>query len=147
MPAPDHIGVILDGNRRWAAARGLSPSDGHRAGFGKISDLLHWCHELGVGTVTLWMLSDDNVRNRSRRELRDLYEIIASTVEHLARDPRWQLRHIGTPGLLPCPLEEVLRRAQARSCRHTAMTVNLAVGYGGRQDLLTAVDKLVCQWP
>src|SRR5690606_40859627 len=82
MQRPRHVGVILDGNRRWAKEAGLDASYGHRAGARKIADLLRWCNEAGVEVVTLWLLSTDNL-NRSKEEIDALLEIIANEVDEI----------------------------------------------------------------
>src|SRR4051812_15618810 len=82
--APRHIGVILDGNRRWARSLGLADlSTGHQRGADKISELLQWSQETGVELVTLWLLSTDNLA-RPANELEPLLAIIENTVEDLA---------------------------------------------------------------
>jgi short-chain Z-isoprenyl diphosphate synthase len=141
--APRHLGIILDGHRRWAKARSLSVSEGHRSGFGKIPEVLGWCAEEGISVVTLWMLSDDNVANRSRAELSDLYRILGEIVDVLRAEGRWRLRHIGDEGLLPDPLVASLRAAVEDTRDRGAMVVNLAIAYGGRSDLCTAIRRLV----
>ena len=80
---PRHVGVMLDGNRRWAKAAGASTAAGHRAGAANIAPLLDWCDDLGVEVVTLWLLSTDNL-NRPLAELRPLLEIIEDVVNELA---------------------------------------------------------------
>ncbi|MFI9383445.1 undecaprenyl diphosphate synthase family protein [Kutzneria sp. NPDC052558] len=82
--APRHLGIVLDGNRRWARRRGLaSVADGHRTGFAKIPEVLAWCAELGIEVVTVWMLSDDNIRHRTDNELADLYRIDEDIIARL----------------------------------------------------------------
>ncbi|WP_083936899.1 polyprenyl diphosphate synthase [Longispora albida] len=140
---PEHVGIILDGNRRWARAHGLATAGhGHRAGFGKIPEVLSWCEELGIRFVTVWMLSDDNVAHRSAAELQDLYTIDAEVVNKLASDGRWRLRAIGRTELLPGTLAELLHTAERATCGNGGMSVNLALAYGGRSDLLHAVRAL-----
>src|SRR6476469_8409166 len=80
---PRHVGVMLDGNRRWAKAGGRDSAHGHRAGAANIEPLLDWCEEVGVEVVTLWLLSTDNL-NRPEAELHPLLTIIADAVETLA---------------------------------------------------------------
>ncbi|MFE0084802.1 undecaprenyl diphosphate synthase family protein, partial [[Kitasatospora] papulosa] len=92
---PKHIGVILDGNRRWAKASGGSAVQGHQAGADKISELLGWCSETDVEVVTLWLLSTDNF-DRPEAELIPLLGIIENTVRQLASDGRWRVHHVGT---------------------------------------------------
>src|SRR3954462_6505178 len=84
---PRHVGVILDGNRRWAREAGFSVDAGHRVGAAKITELLGWCPEGGVEVVTLWLLSTDNL-SRSRHELAVLMGIIVQVVDELAAADR-----------------------------------------------------------
>ena len=92
---PRHIGVILDGNRRWATAQGSSSSAGHRAGAAKIVDFLGWCDQVDVEVVTLWLLSTDNL-GRPEPELGALLEIIEETVTGLVAQGRWRLHPVGS---------------------------------------------------
>src|SRR5690554_4629048 len=98
--SPRHVGVILDGNRRWAKASGETATHGHQRGADKISDVLGWSEEAGVEVVTLWMLSTDNL-SRDAEELDALLDIICGAVESLADDGRWHLQHVGAIELLP----------------------------------------------
>jgi short-chain Z-isoprenyl diphosphate synthase len=96
---PHHIGVILDGNRRWSKANpsengDVSSARGHKAGAEKIINLLSWCEEVQVKVVTLWLLSNQNL-NRPNEELAPLLEIIGSTVDDLAATHRWEIRPVG----------------------------------------------------
>jgi short-chain Z-isoprenyl diphosphate synthase len=94
-PVPHHVGVILDGNRRWAKAVGASSEHGHQRGADKIVDLLGWCDDAGVELVTLWLLSTDNL-TRPEPELAPLLGIIEGVVADLARPQnRWTLRIVG----------------------------------------------------
>ncbi|MFJ2008511.1 polyprenyl diphosphate synthase [Streptomyces chartreusis] len=139
-----HLGIILDGNRRWARHHGLpSSADGHSAGFGKIPEVLTWCTELGIEVITLWMLSDDNIAHRSTAELEDLYRIDEEVIAQLTRAGSWRLRHIGRSELLPERLVKVLRDAEHVTRHRPGPWVNLAIGYGGRSDLLSAVRTLL----
>ncbi|MFE0172368.1 polyprenyl diphosphate synthase [Streptomyces sp. NPDC059002] len=140
---PRHVAIILDGNRRWARRNGLDAvREGHAAGFGKIPEVLGWCEEAGIGTVTLWMLSDDNIRSRTPSELADLYDINRDVVSRIAAARRWQLRHIGDPSLLPETLAEVLLQAEKDNRHVDGLRVNLALAYGGRADVVNAVRTL-----
>src|SRR5690554_3806300 len=112
--SPRHIGVILDGNRRWAKASGESASHGHQRGADKISDVLGWSEQAGVEVVTLWMLSTDNL-SRDAAELGVLLEIICATVEGLADEGRWRLQHVGAIELLPADAAARLTAAVART--------------------------------
>jgi short-chain Z-isoprenyl diphosphate synthase len=139
---PHHIGVILDGNRRWAAAQGSSSQDGHRAGARKIEDLLGWCAEVNIEVVTLWLLSTDNL-SRSPDQLEPLLAIIEQTVTDLASTGRWRIHPVGALDLLPAQTARVLKEAAAATKDVDGMMVNIAVGYGGRREVVDAVRSLL----
>ncbi len=135
---PKHIGVILDGNRRWAKSLGATASQGHRAGAGKIAEFLDWSEDAGVSIVTLWLLSTDNLA-RDEGELGELLRIICEAVSLLADQGRWKLAVVGDLALLPEQVSEDLRASVARTASVQGMTVNVAVGYGGRHEITEAV--------
>jgi short-chain Z-isoprenyl diphosphate synthase len=142
-PIPRHVGVILDGNRRWARAVGQSSEDGHQAGADKIEDLLGWCDDIGVEVVTLWLLSTDNL-SRPEAELAPLLRIIETVVVELAQPAnRWTLNIVGALDLLPAATAEVLKEAAARTGGRPGVHVNVAVGYGGRREITDAVRALL----
>jgi short-chain Z-isoprenyl diphosphate synthase len=143
---PRHVGVILDGNRRWAREAGFSDvSRGHQVGASKIANLLQWCAEARVEIVTLWLLGTDNLK-RPPGELQALLDIIANVVEELAEPQnRWRLKIVGALDLLPAEHATRLVAAARRTEARTGMRVNIAVGYGGRQEIADAVRKLLQQ--
>ncbi len=144
---PRHIGIVLDGNRRWAREAGLADlNHGHRAGAEKIADFLGWCREAGVEVVTIWLLSTDNLRNRAPEEVSALLEIIPNVVDEFARpDTPWRVRLVGAMEALPVETAGRLTSAAARTDGREGMVVNVAVGYGGRQEIADAVRKLLKQ--
>ena len=139
---PRHIGVILDGNRRWARTVGLDHSTGHRRGADHIADLLRWSEEVGVEVVTLWMLSTDNLA-RPADELAELLGIITDAVGDLAATGRWRLQMVGALELLPDAAASALRAAEARTAGVVGLHVNVAVGYGGRREIADAVRAML----
>ena len=139
---PRHIGVMLDGNRRWARELGQTASFGHRKGADKISEFLGWCDEVGIQVVTLWLLSTDTLK-RSAEEIGQLAEIIAGAVETLAASGYWRLRMVGNLDMLPESLSRRLRAAEAATAKAGGVEVNIAVGYGGRQEIADAVRSLL----
>jgi short-chain Z-isoprenyl diphosphate synthase len=139
---PRHVGVILDGNRRWAAGQGGSTAQGHAAGAAKIEELLSWCNEVGVEVVTLWLLSTDNL-GRPAAELAPLLDIISRTVTELAGTQRWRINPVGALDLLPEQTALALKTAAESTATVTDMTVNVAVGYGGRREVVDAVRALL----
>ena len=141
---PRHVGVMLDGNRRWARARGAGTSEGHQAGADNIANLLGWCEDVGVEVVTLWLLSTDNL-GREESELEPLLAIIERAVDALADTGRWRLHPVGALSLLPEATRERLEAAAARTSSVDGMLVNIAVGYGGRREIADAVRSLLLE--
>ncbi|GAA1450667.1 polyprenyl diphosphate synthase [Nesterenkonia lacusekhoensis] len=158
---PQHIGVVVDGNRRWAKIAGTPTADGHLAGAHKIVEFIDWCAQLRIPTVTLYMLSTDNM-NRSEAELEQLMEIIGDTLDRLAESRpggrRVEVHPVGQPELLPEPLAaklwdvttatgaipQVRPAERGRGpAEETAVHVNVAIGYGGRQEIVDAVKSLL----
>jgi len=144
-PTPRHVGVMCDGNRRWAREMGyVDPNDGHRVGAAKIKDLLGWCDQAGIGHVTLYLLGTDNLR-RPARELDPLMQIIEDLATELAEDGNpWRLRMVGALDLLPANHAVALKAAAEKTVDRTGgAQVNMAVGYGGRQEIADAVRSLL----
>ncbi|TDD50279.1 isoprenyl transferase [Kribbella antibiotica] len=141
---PRHIGVIIDGNRRWARSAGNPVSHGHEAGASKITEFLHWCDDVGVKVVTVWMLSTDNL-TRPADELEPLLRIIEQAVDELTAIGRWRIHPVGALDLLPSATAETLKRAETATQDSDGMIVNVAVGYGGRRELADAVRSLLLE--
>jgi short-chain Z-isoprenyl diphosphate synthase len=144
-PHPRHVGVIVDGNRRWAKEMGyVDPNDGHRVGAVRIQELLSWCDQAEIGHVTLWLLSTDNL-SRPARELDPLLRIIENLATELAADGNpWRLHMAGALDLLPAGSATVLKAAEERTAdRSGGARVNMAVGYGGRREIADAVRALL----
>jgi short-chain Z-isoprenyl diphosphate synthase len=144
LTPPRHVGLILDGNRRWAKMRALeSSSHGHQAGADKIHEFLGWCDEYGIEVVTLYLLSTDNILGRDQAELDMLADIIEALANQLSRFKNWRVKHVGQAEVLPDGLRDTLEAATARTSANSGLHVNLAVGYGGRAEITQAVRRLV----
>ncbi|MFQ6171786.1 isoprenyl transferase [Oryzobacter sp. R7] len=139
---PRHVGVMLDGNRRWGRARGAGAEEAYQAGADNIANLLSWCDEVGVEVVTLWLLSTDNL-NRPEHQLRPLLGIIEDAVDALADAHRWQIHPVGALDLLPSATAARLKAAEDRTRDVDGIIVNVAVGYGGRREIADAVRSLL----
>jgi short-chain Z-isoprenyl diphosphate synthase len=140
---PRHIGVILDGNRRWAKASGTDASEGHRAGGAKILEFLGWCDEVGVEVVTLWLLSTDNLVGRSPEELKVLLGISEDVAGQIAATGRWRVHPVGALDLLPATTARRLKELEDVSRDVKGLHVNIAIGYGGRHEIADAVRSLL----
>jgi short-chain Z-isoprenyl diphosphate synthase len=144
-PVPQHVGVMCDGNRRWAREMGfVDPNDGHRVGAARIKELLTWCDQAGIKHVTLYLLATDNLR-RPASELDPLLRIIEDLATELAEDGNpWRLRIVGALDVLPGPTATALKAAQEKTRKRTmGVEVNMAVGYGGRREITDAVRSLL----
>jgi short-chain Z-isoprenyl diphosphate synthase len=141
---PRHVAMMIDGNRRWARQLGYSSAaHGHRAGAAKMRQFLEWCDDLGIRVVSLYLLSNDNLAKRDTAELTDLIEIIAELADELSHERDWRVQHVGRTELLPEGLARVLAAAEDRTRDHTGLHVNLAVGYGGRGEIVDAVRSII----
>jgi short-chain Z-isoprenyl diphosphate synthase len=140
---PHHVGVILDGNRRWAKSNPTAHDPhGHKAGAGKIIEFLGWCEDAQVKVVTLWLLSTDNFK-RSQDEIDALLKIIGQTVDELAATGRWNIKAVGAMDLLPAWLQEKL--SALKPIRNDGVEVNVAISYGGRREIVDAVKNYMGQ--
>lgn len=138
---PRHVGVITDGNRRWAKEFGATTEQGHRAGAQKIVEFLGWCDEIGIEVVTLYVLSRENLQ-RTPEEVETLVAIISDMVEQIAQSDAYAVNLVGDLSVLPEPLRARLERAQESSrSGQPSVHVNVAVGYGGRQEIVNAIKS------
>jgi short-chain Z-isoprenyl diphosphate synthase len=143
QPVPPHVAVIMDGNRRWAAQAGhADPGFGHRAGAEKALELVDWCGDAGVREVTLWALSLENL-SRPDDEVGTITDVATDALGALASGRRRtrapiRLRVIGRRDALPATLRDAIDGAAALSRDDSAMTVTVALGYSGRDELLEA---------
>ncbi|MDX6317404.1 MAG: short-chain Z-isoprenyl diphosphate synthase [Nocardioidaceae bacterium] len=144
---PRHVGVIMDGNRRWARAAGFdNASLGHRYGGEHLDDLLRWCSKLRIPHVTVFVCSTENLDRRDADEIDFLMGVITDLAERIRAEPSptWSLHVAGTLDALPDRAALALKAAVAatETCT-TGQHLTLAVGYGGRQEVLDAVRDLL----
>lgn len=144
---PRHIAVLCDGNRRWARDAGYDDvSYGYRMGAAKIAEMLRWCAASGVEMATVYLLSTENLQ-RDAGELADLIEIITDVVEEIcAPANRWSVRTVGDLELLGDETAQRLREAvegTESTAPEASFHVNVAVAYGGRQEIVGAVRALL----
>ncbi len=143
---PDHIVIIPDGDRRWARARNLSPIEGHKAGIKNMVELTRAIRQWGIHTVTAWGLSTENWLERPKRESDFLMKAISYQLEaHLKEAKREGVRiiHIGRKDRLPSFLIEKIRKAEEATKNNTKHILNLALDYGGQDEIVRAVQKIV----
>ncbi|HKT22677.1 MAG TPA: polyprenyl diphosphate synthase [Nitrososphaerales archaeon] len=143
---PSHIGIILDGNRRWAQEQGFSQGLGHAEGANRAEELLDWCHDLGIKTVTLYVLSTENL-DRTSDELITLFELIQARLNRLLNDARIvkyrvKVRAIGHLDLLPDSIVSLLGAIEAKTEGYEDHYLNIAVAYGGRAEITDVVKSI-----
>jgi short-chain Z-isoprenyl diphosphate synthase len=143
---PRHIAVLCDGNRRWAREAGFADvSHGYRMGARKIAEMLKWCDDAGIELATIYLLSTENLR-RDPDELSALLEIITDVVEEISGPGKnWTVKIVGAMELLPEASATRLQEAAERTAGRTGTHVNVAVGYGGRQEISDAVRALLAE--
>ncbi len=140
---PDHVAIIQDGNRRYASKRGEDPTDGHREGAETTENVLEWCDELGVRELTLYAFSTENF-NRPENEREHLYDLIESKLVDFADADRVHerevcIRAIGETHRLPERVRDAVDYAERKTAGYDRLNLNVALAYGGRAELLSAV--------
>ncbi|MDO5032820.1 isoprenyl transferase [Corynebacterium sp.] len=143
-PQPRHVAIMADGNRRWAREAGFTDiSHGHRQGAKKIREMISWCGDTDIEVVTIYLLSTENLK-RSAHEVELLFDIISEVVTHLSEgDLNCRIRLVGHLDLLPESVTAKMQSAAKATENNTGIIVNIAVGYGGRQEIVDAVQNLI----
>ncbi len=145
---PTHIGLILDGNRRYAREMGFEDvTKGHVEGARKLDDVLQWCAELDIKIVTIWVFSTDNSQ-RDKDEIEGLLRVIERKIDELSKNPiirlnGFRIKVLGNLELLPDRLKETIRRCEDRTKDNEDRILNIAVGYGGREEIVEAVKRAI----
>lgn len=147
---PHSIGIIPDGNRRLAARLMEKPWKGHEWGIEKVYTVMDWCRELGIKNVIFYALSLENLEKRPRDELRFLFALAKNEMERILTDPQHQIhRHstkvtfFGRLDLLPQDLQDRIVQVQERTKDYQDRVLQIAMAYGGRQEIITATKTLV----
>jgi short-chain Z-isoprenyl diphosphate synthase len=145
---PRHVGIILDGNRRYARKHRLThPRVAYELGAEKLDDVLAWCVDIAIPAVTLWVCSIDNLK-RSKAEVSDILAAVEAKIGVLAKDPaihrhRVRVKAVGRLDLLPPSTLTVLREAERATAENDALILTIAIAYGGREEIADAVRDLV----
>jgi undecaprenyl diphosphate synthase len=142
---PNHVAIIMDGNGRWAAQRGLPRLAGHEAGTENIRRITFKAGELGIKYLTLWAFSTENWR-RPREEVQGIMKILAGAIESETEELHRQgaqLRHIGDLSALDLDLQDAVRGAIELTQNNDRLVLTLAFNYGGRQEIIHAIQRLI----
>jgi tritrans,polycis-undecaprenyl-diphosphate synthase [geranylgeranyl-diphosphate specific] len=146
-PMPEHVGIILDGNRRWAWERALKPKDGHSVGARVGEEVLDWCLEYGIKTLTLYTFSTENF-DRPGEEVNAVLKIVEEEAQKLRKDKRLhsqrvRVKTLGRIDLLPDSLRNVLVELENETKDYDGHFLNVAIAYTGRAEIVDATKKIV----
>ncbi len=145
-PVPNHLAIIMDGNRRFAVAQGLDISKGHAKGRETVEQLLDWCLDVGINILTIYALSTENF-SRSPEELQTLMDLYDRALRDIAVDERVhrhqiRVRVIGNRSLLPTRVQEAIDVAEKATEKYSRYRFNVALAYGGRDEIVEAIRAL-----
>lgn len=144
---PAHIAIIMDGNGRWATQRGLPRTDGHKAGTEAARAVVTRCRELGVKHLTLYTFSKENW-SRPKDEVRTLFELLVAFLKREEKSLKAEgirLKILGDIGDMPLPVRQVIKHVMRQTKKCTDMTLNLALNYSGRDEILRAAKALAAR--
>jgi len=145
-PVPKHLAIIMDGNRRFATEHGLGVQVGHERGRDTLEQLLDWCLEVGIRILTVYALSTENF-SRPADELEGLMDLFDRSLRQIATDERVhrnqiRVRVIGNRSALPSRVQEAIAIAEKATEKYTAYQYNVALAYGGRDEIVQAIREL-----
>jgi len=144
-PLPNHIGIIMDGNRRWAKRHGLDVLEGHFAALKNLHSLLEYVNEQQIKCVTIFLFSTENW-SRSEDEIKGLFWLFEEALDKEApylHQQGVQLRHLGRLDELPNSLQAAIKKAVELTKNNTERTINLAINYGGRTEILDVIRRII----
>jgi len=144
---PNHVAIIMDGNRRFARKRGLPPKVGHVFGSKKAEEVLNWCWELGIKNVTVYAFSTENFK-RSEEEKRNIFNIVEKELRRLASDNRIhknrvRVKIVGRRDLLLERVVQAINNVEKVTRDYEKFNLNIALAYGGRQELMDAIREIL----
>lgn len=143
---PFHLGIIIDGNRRWAKKRGLPSFEGHRRGLDRVNKIGEWCRKRGVKILTLYTFSTENW-NRSKKEISFLMKLLSKALNRKnvkeLHQRKIKLQVIGQKERLPRSLQQRIKEAEGLTQNNKEGILNLAISYGGRPEIVQAVKNII----
>ncbi len=144
--APEHVAIIMDGNRRFARELGLGPEEGHKEGRNKLEEMLNWAMEVGVKILTVYAFSSENL-NRTEEEIDELMKLFEESFYRAAEDERVhrhqiQIRVLGMVEILPEKVRKAIKQAEDRTKGYDRYHLNLAIAYSGREEIIQAIREI-----
>lgn len=145
-PKPKHIGVITDGNRRWAKSMGKISWEGHWEGADKVEEFLEWCLDLDIKTITLYSFSTENFK-RDPREVEELMKLFEKTLLDVLESDTYhrnkiRIRAIGRTSMLPENIQELIKKVEDSTSGYDRYFLNIAIAYGGRAEIIDATRAI-----
>ena len=143
---PQHIAIIMDGNRRWAANRGLSPSDGHKAGAQNLEKIVDHCKEIGVKHITVYALSTENWRKRSAQEVKGIFDLLIKVVKEKREEYKKsgiKFFVLGNFQAFPLKVRKAIKKITDMILDKERLKFNVALNYGGRDEIVTAIKNII----
>ncbi|VVB73239.1 Tritrans,polycis-undecaprenyl-diphosphate synthase (GGDP specific) [uncultured archaeon] len=143
-----HLAIIPDGNRRWAKLHGKSVPEGHKAGIDKLKDVVEWCRDLGVTTLSIWIFSTENA-GRSRDEVEALFRLFEEVLDKIESSKELEqlrtkarVRFIGQLSIFPKRIVDRVKEVEAKTNQDSKYTLAILCGYGGRQEIVDAANRI-----
>ena len=142
---PQHIAIIMDGNRRWATKRGLKAGDGHKAGAQNLENIMNHCIKLGIKYLTVYALSTENWKKRSPEEVKGIFDLLAYLVTNNFQKyskAGIQLNILGNFTVFPDYVIKAINKSLSIKTKNPKLVMNIALNYGGRDELISAFKKI-----
>lgn len=143
---PKHIAIIMDGNRRWARSRGLPELEGHKKGADTLEQVVEQAAKLGVKTITVYALSTENIRERAKREITGLFELMRTgyntKVKKMMKNGV-RVEVLGSSEGLPKIIQKIIQELKKTYIKNESIKLNIALNYGGKAELIDAIKDMV----
>lgn len=143
---PQHIAIIMDGNRRWAAAKNLSPSDGHKAGAQNLEKIVDHCNQIGIKYITVYALSTENWRLRSAKEVKGIFDLLLKIVKEKRQEYKKsgvKFFVLGNFQAFPLKVRKAIKKIMDMVLDTERIKFNVALNYGGRDEIVTAIKNII----
>jgi len=143
---PKHIAIIMDGNRRWAAAHNLPPGDGHKAGAQNLEKIVQHCKDIGIKHITVYALSTENWKKRSAQEVRGIFNLLIKIVKEKRLEyQRSGIKFfvLGNFQAFPLKVRDAIKKIMDTVLDHERLKFNVALNYGGRDEIVTAIKNII----
>jgi undecaprenyl diphosphate synthase len=143
---PQHIAIIMDGNRRWAQKRGLDASAGHRAGAKNLEEIVNHCHSIGIKYLTVYALSTENLHHRSANEIKGLFKLIVEVFNKKKKEYQKsgiKLFILGNFQAFPLKIKNIIKKILKLAILDKKLTFNVALNYGSRNEIVNAIKQII----